>query len=156
MRESQRVLIVEACRALIYRYAYLNDERNFEAAADLFTEDAVYRRPSAPEVLIRGREAILASLRSRPAVVATFHLCSDVLVEVDSPRRARARTRLLLLAGARPPDGGTPDPATLKAPLPGTFRDELTLTAGGWKFSQRIGGLWLANLADPQPGNATP
>jgi len=142
MNDIERLLIVDACRALIYRYAYLNDARNFNELAELFTEDAVLCRPSAPDQAIVGRDAILQSLLARPASTATFHLCSDVLIDVDSPQRANARSRILLLSGTRAVDGKAPDPATLKPLLPGTFRDELVLTKSGWKFSRRVGRVW--------------
>jgi len=144
VNQVEHLLIVEACRGLIYRYAYLNDERNFEALAQLFTADGVLCRPSAPQVPIIGRAAILQSLQARPPGTATFHVCSDVLVEVESTQRARARSRILLLTGPRPEEAGNPEPATLKPLLPGTFRDELQLTDLGWKFSRRTGSLWVA------------
>lgn len=143
MNDIERLLIADACRALIYRYAYLNDERYFAGLADLFTEDAVFCRPSAPDEAIVGRAAILKSFNARPAGTATFHVCSDVLIDVDSPQRAQARSRILLLSGPRGVDGSHPEPSTLKPLLPGTFRDELTLTAGGWRFSRRMGSLWV-------------
>jgi hypothetical protein len=144
MNETERMVIIEACRALIYRYAYLNDERDFEALADLFTDDGIFYRPSAPDTALVGREAILRALNARPPGTTTFHLCSDVLVDVDSPQQARARSRILLLSGSRGADGGHPEPATIKAPLPGTFRDELKRTPLGWKFARRMGSLWMA------------
>ena len=99
MEVGDRLAIIEACRALIYRYGYLNDERDYEALAELFTEDAVFCRPSAPDKPITGREAILAAFKTRPTDTVTFHLVTDVLVEVDSADRARARSRILLLSG---------------------------------------------------------
>jgi hypothetical protein len=144
MNETERLLIVEACRALIYHYAYLNDERDFEALADLFTDDGVFHRPSAPDTAIVGRRAIVQALKARPPGTATFHVCSDVLVDVDSGQQARARSRILLLSGPRGAEGGHPEPTALKAPLPGTFRDELKLTPLGWKFARRMGSLWVA------------
>ena len=143
MSDIERLLIAGACRDLIHRYAYLNDERDFEALADLFTEDAVFCRPSAPDDAIVGRAAILKSFNARPAGTATFHVCSDVLIDVDSPQRARARSRILLLSGAQGMDGSHPEPAALKPLLPGTFHDELRLTAAGWRFARRIGSLWV-------------
>jgi hypothetical protein len=32
----------------------------------------------------------------------------------------------------------------MKPPLVGTFRDELALTPEGWRFSRRVGSLWIA------------
>jgi ketosteroid isomerase-like protein len=129
-----------ACAELITRYAYLNDERRFDELAALFTEDALLCRPSAPDREIRGRDAILAAFRQRPAATMTFHVCSDILIEVQDAQRAQGRSRILLLSAARPADGTTP-PAG--APMPGSFIDRFALTDDGWKFTERRGSFWL-------------
>jgi len=135
-------LIRQACTDLIVRYAYLNDERRFAELAALFTEDAVLYRPSAPNQGIAGRPAILDAFRKRPFDTMTFHVTSDVLVEVRDAENADARSRILLLSAARPQDAGAL-PAETKAPVPGVFRDRLVLTADGWKFSERRGMFWI-------------
>jgi len=144
MNDLERLLIADSCRNLLYRYAYLNDERRFQELAALFTADGVYCRPSAPTDQIIGREAILEAYTTRPAGTATFHVCSDVIVDVDSASKARARSRMVLFSGPRGSDGSNPDLGTMKPPLVGTFRDELTLTPEGWRFSRRVGSLWIA------------
>ena len=143
VNDTEKMGVAEACRGLVHRYAYLNDERDFEAIAAMFTTDGVLYRPSAPDKPIQGRAAILAALQTRPATTATFHLCTDVLVEVVTAERATARSRILMLSGERAPGATVPDATTVKAPLPGTFEDELVLTAEGWKFASRKGGLWV-------------
>ena len=143
MNDIEKLLIANACRDLICRYAYLNDERDFDALAKLFTPEALFYRPSAPDIPIIGRDAILKSFKARPTDVATFHICSDILIEVRDAEHASARSRILLLSGNRQVAGGIPDPAGIKPPLPGTFRDELVLTAHGWKFQKRAGSLWV-------------
>jgi ketosteroid isomerase-like protein len=136
----QRLLIEQACQRLIHRYAYLNDERDFEALIALFTDDATLYRPSAPTLALQGREAILSSFRGRPADVRTFHLCSDVIVDVEDAGHASARSRIVLLSGARTENGVD---AVSKPPAPGTFTDRLHLTAQGWKFAERRGAFWI-------------
>lgn len=132
--------IRQACTELVVRYAYLNDERRFEELAALFTEDAVLYRPSAPEQAIAGRAAILAAFHKRSPDTMTFHVTSDILVEVHGAQRAQATSRILLLSATRPQDGSAPD-AT--APVPGVFRDSFALTDEGWKFSTRRGMFWI-------------
>jgi SnoaL-like domain len=144
MNDLERLVIADTCRDLIHRYAYLNDERRFQELVALFAEDGIYCRPSAPADQIVGREAILDAYLSRPAGTATFHICSDVVVDVDSATRARARSRMVLFSGARGADGSNPGLAEMKPPLVGTFRDELTLTKEGWRFARRVGSLWIA------------
>lgn len=143
MDAMQALLIEQQCRRLIHHYAYLNDERNFDALIDLFTDDAILFRPSAPTVPLQGRDAILASFRSRPAEVRTFHLCSDVIVAVDDREHARARSRIVLLSGPRSEAGAISVDAVSKPPAPGTFEDRLRLTAQGWKFVERRGAFWI-------------
>ena len=132
--------IRRVCTELIVRYAYLNDEHRFDELAGLFTEDAVLYRPSAPDQAIRGRDAILASFRKRPADTITFHVCSDILIEVQDEGRAQGRSRILLLSAARPANGTTP-PAG--APMPGVFTDLFALTEEGWRFAARRGSFWI-------------
>lgn len=134
--------IQSACARLISHYAYLNDERRFEELADLFTDDAVLYRPSAPDQPISGREAILAAFRKRPADAVTFHVCSDVIIDVQGPELAHGRSRILLLSTSRPQDGSAPPPPTTP-PVPGVFRDVLRLTDRGWKFAERRGCFWI-------------
>ena len=142
MQNMDDTLIRQACTDLIVRYAYLNDERRFDELAELFTDDAVLYRPSAPEQGIAGRAAILAAFRKRPADAMTFHVTSDVLVEVESAERAQARSRILMLAGTRPQDGSAL-PNDARPPVPGVFRDVFRLTDTGWKFAERRGAFWI-------------
>ena len=133
--------IERECARLILKYAYLNDERNFEALADLFTEQSVLYRPAAPEQAIVGRSAILEVFKKRPIEVATFHICSDIIIDVEDDYVACGRSRILLLSGTK--TEGNPLPTELKPAVPGTFRDRFQLTEGGWKFAERRGSLWV-------------
>jgi hypothetical protein len=134
--DQQRFLIERACARLVAAYGYYNDERNFAALAGLFTEDAALYRPAAPDQAIRGRAAILASFAARPASRVTFHVCTDVLIDVDDAGHACGRSRILLLNRA---EAGSEQ----GAPVPGGFQDRFCLTDGGWRFSERRGSLWL-------------
>ena len=66
MTEEERRAIEADCERLIKRYVNLNDAQDWPAVAALYTEGAVFRRPSGGEP-IEGREAILASFLTRPA-----------------------------------------------------------------------------------------
>ena len=48
---------------LITRYATLNDTADWEAVAELYTEDGRMSRPTAPDEFVSGRAAILAAFR---------------------------------------------------------------------------------------------
>lgn len=141
MHMQDELSIQRACSALVSHYAYLNDERRFDELAALFTDDAVLYRPSAPTHAIQGRAAILAAFQKRPSDSLTFHVCSDILIDVDSADAARGRSRILLLSATRPEDGAI---AQAGIPVPGVFVDRFTLTAAGWKFAERRGSFWVA------------
>jgi hypothetical protein len=123
-------VIEQACARLVALYGYLNDARDVDALAALFTVDAILYRPAAPAQAVVGRDAIRASFAGRPPG-ATFHLCTDVVIDVEDAEHATGRSRILLLK-----EGAT-------APLPGIFQDRFRLTGEGWKFSERRGALWL-------------
>ena len=139
---NDELSIQRACTYLVSQYAYLNDERRFEELAELFTEDAVLYRPSAPDPAIQGRPAILETFRKRPADAMTFHFCSDIIIDVQSRHAAQGRSRILLLSTVRQPDG-TASQAETTVPVPGIFRDSFRLTEKGWKFAERRGSFWI-------------
>jgi hypothetical protein len=146
METHDREAIQRACGALVSRYAYLNDERRFDELAALFTDDGVLYRPSAPEQGIHGRAAILAALRKRPQGTMTFHVCTDLLVDVLGATQARGKSRILLLSADRPLDG---EVALSGIPVPGVFADRFVLTPEGWKFAERRGTFWMPPSAAP-------
>ena len=139
MTEEQRRAIEADCERLIKRYVNLNDAQDWEAVANLYTEDARFARPSKPGEFIEGRAAILASFLARPAR-AQRHVIANTVVEVEGPASARAFSVIALYMGDAAEDGGLPamDP---KSPLVGTFTDRLVRTPEGWRFAERVGGL---------------
>ncbi len=122
---DQRRAIEWECTRLVNLYANLNDAANWEALADLYTLDGSLARPSAPDVLIRGRRAILAALRARPPRT-TRHVCANLVVEVETPSAAHGESAMLLFSGPG-------------APLVGSFHDRFALTGEGWRFAERRG-----------------
>jgi hypothetical protein len=136
--EEQRRGIEADCERLIKRYVNLNDAQDWPAVAALYTEDAVFRRPSGGDP-IHGRAAILASFRARPPR-AQRHLMANVVVEVDDADHARAFSVIVLYQGDPAPAGELPamDP---NSPLVGTFTDRLVRTGEGWRFAERVGRL---------------
>ena len=121
----------------IIHYARLNDAGDFEAIALLYTPDAVFSRPTEPEVHIRGRPAILATLRAR-APRTTRHVMTNIEVMVDSSTRARARSTVLLFVG-----DAQPSPTPIKGTLVGSFDDILEAHGNEWLFAQRLGALQM-------------
>jgi ketosteroid isomerase-like protein len=138
MTEDERRAIETDCERLIKRYVNLGDALDWPAVAALYTEDAVFRRPSGGEP-IHGREAILASFLARPPRTQR-HVIANVVVEVEDAGHARAFCAILLYQGNPEPEGGLPA-MSANSPLVGTFTDKLVCTAEGWRFAERVGGL---------------
>lgn len=140
--EASRRAIEWDCTKLINRYTLLNDAADWDAVADLYTQDGQMARPSAPDQPIVGRSAIVAAFKSRPARAAR-HVVSNIVVDVLSENEAIAQSVIVLYQGIASEHGGLPtrDP---KSPLVGTYTDRLRRTDDGWKFSERRGGLDFA------------
>lgn len=127
MTDDERRAIEADCARLIALYANLNDAARWDELAALYTEQGVMTRPTAPDAPIVGRDAILAAFRSRPPRT-TRHVCSNVVIDVDSADEARGTSAMLLFTGA-------------PAPLVGSFHDRFVRTPEGWRFAARHGTL---------------
>ncbi|GAA5049356.1 nuclear transport factor 2 family protein [Erythrobacter westpacificensis] len=137
MTEEQRRAIEADVTRLIHQYVWANDAQDWERCAALYTEDAVFRRPSGGDPVV-GREAILASFTARPPR-AQRHVMANALVDVVSDTEARAKSVIVLYMGDAAEEGlPVQDP---KSPLIGTFEDRVVLTGDGWRFAERTGGL---------------
>jgi ketosteroid isomerase-like protein len=124
---DQRRAAEHDCARLIALYANLNDDARWDEVAALYAQDGVMFRPTAPDAGVEGREAILAAFKARPART-TRHVCSNVVIDVDSEDSARGTSAMLLFTG----EG---------APLVGSFHDRFVRTAEGWRFAERRGSL---------------
>lgn len=138
MTEEERRAIEADCERLIRHYVNLNDAQDWPAVAALYTEDAVFRRPSGGEAIV-GREAILASFLARPPRTQR-HLMANTVVEVEDADTASAFSVIVLYQGDPAPDGELPAISS-NSPLVGWFRDRLVRTREGWRFAERVGGL---------------
>ena len=127
MTDDERRAIEADCARLIALYANLNDAARWDELAALYTEQGVMTRPTAPDAPIVGRDAILAAFRSRPPRT-TRHVCSNVVIDVDSADEVRGTSAMLLFTGA-------------PAPLVGSFHDRFVRTPEGWRFAARHGTL---------------
>ena len=120
------------CATLINLYATLNDAARWAEVAALYTEDGSMTRPSAPNVPIIGRDAILAAFESRPART-TQHITANIVVTALDADTAAATSAMLLFTAADAP------------PLVGGFTDRLRRVPGeGWRFVERRGSLTFA------------
>lgn len=137
MTEEDRRAIEADVTRLIHQYVWANDAQDWEQCASLYTEDAVFRRPSGGDPVV-GRAAILASFTARPAR-AQRHVMANTLVEVVSKTEARAKSVIVLYVGDAARDGLPVQDA--KSPLIGTYEDRVVKTADGWRFAERKGAL---------------
>ena len=138
MNNDERRAIEANVMRLIHEYTWANDAQDWEKCASLYTEDAVFRRPSGGDAIV-GRQAILDAFLSRPAR-AQRHTIANILVDVEGPATARARSVIVLYMGDAADDGGLPV-QDAKSPLVGTFTDLCVQTPAGWRFQERVGSL---------------
>jgi hypothetical protein len=126
---DERRAIEWDCARLINLYAALNDEGRWPELAALYAEDGSMTRPTAPDVPIVGRSAILAAFESRPRRT-TRHICSNIVVTALGRDDAIATSAMLLFTAAD------------AAPLVGGFADRFRRVPGeGWRFAERRGSL---------------
>jgi ketosteroid isomerase-like protein len=123
-----RLIAERACERLILDYAAFNDAGDWAAVAALYAPDGRMSRPTAPEIFIEGRDAILAAFRGRPGRV-TRHICANIRVTLERPAIARATSQILLFTRADGP------------PLVGSYHDRLVCSEEGWRFAERRGNL---------------
>lgn len=127
MTADERRAAEADCARLIALYANLNDAARWDEVAALYAGDGVMVRPTAPDAPVSGRAAILSAFQARPPRV-TRHVCSNVVIEVESADSARGESAMLLFTGG-------------PAPLVGSFHDRFVRTAEGWRFAERRGSL---------------
>lgn len=130
-----RLLAEHEISRLITQFALLNDAGDWAGVAQTFTPDGRFVRPAGGDAIL-GREAIRASLESRPPR-KSCHLITNIVVDVASADEAVARCTLLLFAAP----AGAAD--AVSPGLIGGFRDKLVRTPDGWRFAERNGFLDL-------------
>lgn len=130
LSDDARRAIEWECTRLVNRYANLNDAARWEDVAALYVADGIMTRPSAPDIEIVGRAAILAAFTARPPRT-TRHVCANIVVDAESPTAARGTSAMLLFTGGA-------------APLVGGFTDRFVLTDDGWRFAERRGTIDFA------------
>jgi len=139
---TERLEIERACERLVYAYARSLDLGDMSGAADFFAEQGSMARPMMPDQVISGREAIRASLLTRPKSLLTKHLASNVMIDVESRDSARGISYLTMIATT--PAGGAAPPFLSAGPIYfGEFKDRFVREAGVWRFLERRGSIQL-------------
>jgi hypothetical protein len=136
MTAIETMLAEHQCERLIKRFAVLNDENAYEEMVGMFAENGRFARPSQPEDIITGREAILAAFKARPLRVSR-HFISNILVQLQDDNHASAISYVLLYTAANGSNEATPPY------LIGRFKDRLEQIDGQWLFTERLGSVDL-------------
>jgi hypothetical protein len=139
MNPNDRMLIEWSCEKLCRQYNLFSDQADFGKLSELFTDDALFIRPTMPDVEFRTRGDILAAFRKRPPITVQ-HQINNCVVDVQSPTEASGICVLSFLMAP-----GTDEPLPrIGGPLHfGEFRDRFVLTSDGWKFAERRGRMVL-------------
>jgi ketosteroid isomerase-like protein len=130
---------IEACRALILEFAARIDNNQTHTLGELMTADATFARPTMPDVIIEGRDAILAAFALRPKTMITQHLNLNVRVRLTGRDTAEASSVVMLFIASASDELVPGKGRKAGAPLLGTWSDSFVRTAEGWRFSARRG-----------------
>jgi len=135
----QELADIEACRALILEFAARIDGGQAHTLGELLTADATFARPTMPDNVIQGRDAILAAFSARPKHLVSQHLNLNIRIRLTGPDSAEGQSVVMLFLGNAGdelvPGKGRPT----GAPLLGTWTDRFVRTAQGWRFQDRRG-----------------
>ena len=142
LTDLERTMIEWRCSQLVARFALLNDAYDYDNMALTFTEDAVFTRPTMPDKVMQGRQAIMDQFRSRPARTLR-HLMANTVITVESAERATGVCYMILYAGPPLAQGEKGPPLTDQAPMIGAFRDVFVKVGEQWLFAERRGELGL-------------
>lgn len=136
---AQELVDIEACRALILEFAARIDNGQAHTLGELLTPDASFARPTMPDTVIQGRDAILAAFSARPKHLVSQHLNLNIRIRLTGADTAEGHSVVMLfLANSGDelvPGKGRP----AGAPLLGTWTDSFVRTAEGWRFKDRRG-----------------
>ena len=134
---------IEACRSLILEFAARIDQGQTHTLGELLTPDATFARPTMPDKIIEGADAILAAFAARPKNLVSQHLNLNIRIRLTGTDTAEGHSVVMLyLANAEdelvPGKGRKAGP-----PLIGTWTDAFVRTADGWRFKDRRGAATL-------------
>jgi hypothetical protein len=139
---AERIEIERACERLVYAYGRALDLGDMSGAADCFALNGSMARPMTPDQIVQGREAIRASLLSRPKTLLTKHLATNVMIDVESRDAARGLSYLTMISTTPPADAKPP--YLSQGPVWfGEFQDRFVRENGVWRFLERRGSIQM-------------
>ena len=136
---AQELADIEACRSLILEFAARIDGGQSHTLGELLTADATFARPTNPDVVINGRDAILAAFALRPKHLVSQHLNLNIRIRLTGADTAAGQSVVMLYL-ANADDELVPGKGRKAgSPLIGTWTDAFVRTAAGWRFKDRRG-----------------
>lgn len=133
MDKGIELAIKQECAELVADYSFAVNDRDLEAFAELFTDDAVWQRPNVPP--LRGRAEIRAFMARRNALARVQrHVNGAVRVVVRDADHAAIRSQCIVFSHAAT--------AELPAPLDAVrmvveYADQAVRTERGFRFQRR-------------------
>lgn len=113
----------------IARYARALDDRDFDAVGECFTDDA--QATYSGVVLAPGRASIIAHLQGLRSLIASTHVMSLPVIELDGDR-ARVETSGLAFLVAESADGPVVRTRGLR------YVDQFVMSNGRWLIAHRV------------------
>jgi len=136
---AQELADIEACRSLIVEFATRIDDGRAHTLGDLMTMDASFARPTVPDVVIEGRDAILAAFSARPKHLISQHLNLNIRIRLTGADTAAGHSVVMLFLADANDELVTGKGRKTGAPIIGTWTDTFVRTADGWRFKDRRG-----------------
>jgi hypothetical protein len=130
----KRLLAEHECQRLLVEFIRRLDLGDPGSVAELFTAEGVWEWPAGSR-LIRGREELRRYFASRPADRMSRRLCTNVLIDVESPTRATGTSYLVTyrLDGYQGDMVPPPAPANV-----GHYEDTFEYHDGAWLLARRV------------------
>ena len=129
-------------RNLLYHYAELVDQGDFDAVGLLFTHADFHAPGVGP---FKSDPAAIAALYRRfvriypdSGTPKTRHVTSNLIIESDGPDRAKARSNVIVFQGTAE--------FALRPIIASSYRDRFQRVDGGWRFAERRIGLEVADI----------
>jgi len=138
---KQQQSIELACARLVNLYYQYNDNRNFKAASELFTEDGVMARPTDPENFTVGKANILAAWEARPNDRIARHVISNIIITVEDAEHARGTCYATLFMAPIDAEKAKFGVKASASQLVGEFDMDFVLTEEGWKIARTTGAV---------------
>ncbi len=131
---QERLLAEHECQRLLVEFIRRLDLGNPGSVAELFTLDGVWEWPAGSR-LIRGREELRRYFASRPADRVSRRLCTNVLIDIESPTQAKGTSYLVTyrVDGYQGEMVPPPTPANV-----GHYEDNFERHNGSWLLARRV------------------